>query len=209
MKGVLLLSGGIDSPVAGLMMLERGMDLVLLHMDNRPYADDHQVEKVRGLVALLSGRSGKELKAYTMPHGRLAQAAIAEGCDRRYHCVLCKRAMLRGAEIAAAKVGACCIVTGESLGQVASQTLRNLRVIDSATSLPVLRPLIGLDKQEIVERARRLGSFELSTVPGTCCTLAPARPATAAQMERVLREEAKLDIAGLMKSEMAGLLELD
>lgn len=208
MKGILLLSGGIDSPVAGLMMLERGMDLVLLHMDNRPFTDEKQVDKVQGLAAVLSKAAGRKLDCYAAPHGYSAQALLAKSCDRHYHCVLCRRMMLRAAEELAKREGASCIVTGESLGQVASQTLRNIRTEDCATTLPVLRPLIGLDKQEVVERARVLGTFDVSTAPGLCCTIVPEKPATAAQLERIIEEERRVDVASMVRKEIEGLVRL-
>jgi thiamine biosynthesis protein ThiI len=208
LKGVLLLSGGIDSPIAGTMMLDRGFDLALLHMDNRPFTDDREYGKVLGLVKLLSEKAGRGLEAYAAPHGLAAQAIVAKRCDRRFHCVLCRRFMLRTAEAVARKVGAEFIITGESLGQVASQTLKNLTAEDGATSLPVLRPLVGLDKAEVVERARRLGTFDVSTAPGLCCTIVPEKPATAASIEKIHAEEAKLDVAAIVAAEMEGLREL-
>jgi thiamine biosynthesis protein ThiI len=190
------------------MMLERGFDLALLHMDNRPFTDDREYGKVLGLVELLSEMAGRGLEAYAAPHGLAAQAIVAKMCDRRFHCVLCRRFMLRTAEAVARKVGADFIITGESLGQVASQTLKNLTAEDGATSLPVLRPLVGLDKAEVVERARRLGTFDVSTAPGLCCTIVPEKPATAASIEKILAEEAKLDVAAIVAAEMEGLREL-
>jgi len=208
LKGVLLLSGGIDSPVAGTMMLDRGFDLALLHMDNRPFTDDREYGKVLGLVRQLAKHAGRDLEAFAAPHGVAAQAIVAKSCDRRFHCVLCRRFMLRTAGALARKVGAEFVVTGESLGQVASQTLKNLTSEDGATELPILRPLIGLDKSEVVERARKLGTFDVSTAPGLCCTIVPEKPATAASLEKILAEEAKLDIAAIVAAEMAGLREL-
>lgn len=208
MKGALLLSGGIDSPIAGTMMLERGLDLAILHMDNRPFTDDREYGKVLGLARLLSEKAGRDLEAYAAPHGTAAQAIVAKNCERRFHCILCRRFMLRTAEALARKVGAGFIVTGESLGQVASQTLKNIMAEDGATALPVLRPLIGLDKSEVVERARRLGTFDVSTAPGLCCTIVPEKPSTAASLEKILAEEAKLDVGAIVASEMEGLRRL-
>lgn len=202
---MLLLSGGIDSPVAGLMMIERNLETVLLHMDNRPFTDDRQIEKVRNLRVLLSASAGHLLPLFVVPHGRIAQSVIAKHCDRHLHCVLCRRMMLRVAEVLARREGGECIVTGESLGQVASQTLDNLRVEEEATSLPVLRPLIGLDKDEIVSRSKALGAYSISTSPGLCCTIAPDLPSTAAGLGRVKAEEAKLDIDRIVRELMTGM----
>jgi thiamine biosynthesis protein ThiI len=205
LKGVLLLSGGIDSPVAGAMMLERGLDLVLLHMDNRPFTDDREFAKVLGLVQRLSALAGKSLEAYAAPHGMAAQPILAKLCERRFHCILCRRMMLRTADALARKMSADFIVTGESLGQVASQTLRNILAEDGAATHPVLRPLIGMDKSEVVARGRMLGTFEVSTAPGLCCTIVPDKPATAADIERIIKEEGKLDVAEIAERETAGL----
>jgi len=207
MKGVLLLSGGIDSPVAGLMMLDRGMDLIILHMDNRPFTDDRQIEKVRGLADVLSKRAGKALPAFVAPHGK-AQAQIAKSCDRHVHCILCRRMMLRVAQAVAEREGASCIVTGESLGQVASQTMSNIMVEEEATTMPMLRPLIGLDKEEVVVRARALGTFPVSTSPGLCCTIVPEKPSTGARLARIQSEEAKLDIKGIVAELVKGTVRL-
>ncbi|MBI5001377.1 MAG: hypothetical protein HZB92_07640 [Euryarchaeota archaeon] len=207
MKGVLLLSGGIDSPVAGLMMLDRGMDLVLLHMDNRPFTDDRQMLKVRSLADALSKRAGKPLPTFVAPHGK-AQARIAKSCDRHVHCILCRRMMLRVAQAIGEREGASCIVTGESLGQVASQTMANIAVEEEATTMPMLRPLIGLDKEEVVVRARALGTFQVSTAPGLCCTIVPEKPSTGARLSRILGEEAKLDVGGLVAELVSGAVRL-
>jgi thiamine biosynthesis protein ThiI len=208
MRGVLLLSGGIDSPVAGSMMLDRGLELVLLHMDNRPFTDDREYGKVTGLADKLSEKAGRKLEAYAAPHGLAAQAIVAKNCDRRFHCIICRRFMLRTAEAIARKVDAGFVVTGESLGQVASQTLRNIMAEDSATALPVLRPLLGLDKSEVVERARVMGTFDVSTAPGLCCTIVPEKPATAASLDKILGEEAKLEVGAIVAAEMEGLRRL-
>ena len=145
MKGILLLSGGIDFPVAGNMMLDRDLDLILLHMDNRPFTDDREFGKVKRLASRLSELAGRPLPFYVAKHGLLAQAPTAKSTDSHYHCILCRRTMLRVAERLAKQEGASFIVTGESMGQVASQTLRNLGVEENVVSIPILRPLVGLD----------------------------------------------------------------
>ena len=201
MKAVLLLSGGIDSPVAGHMMLAQGHELILLHMDNRPFTDDREHEKVKRLALGLNEAAGRPLKFYIAKHGE-AQAGFAKNTNRHYHCILCRRMMLRVAEELAQKEGACAIVTGESLGQVASQTLTNIKVEEQAVGIPILRPLIGLDKVEIMDMARDLGCYEISTSPGLCCTIVPNKPSTKARLDNILEEEAKIDIEAMVEQEL-------
>ncbi len=207
MKGILLLSGGIDSPVAGRMMLARGFDLVLLHMDNRPFTDDREFEKAKELAAALSKAAGTPIPFYVAKHGLVAQGITAKSTDRHYHCILCRRMMLRTAEALARRENADFIVTGESLGQVASQTLTNLKVEEDVVSTPILRPLVGLDKVEIMDRAREFGSYDTSTSAGLCCTIVPEKPSTKARLDKVEAEEAKLDVDELVLKLM-GSLEL-
>jgi thiamine biosynthesis protein ThiI len=209
MMVVTLLSGGIDSPVAAHMMLERGTDVLALHMDNRPYGGlEHQLTKVRQLAGRLERISGRKIRLFVAPHGG-SHAVIMERCKPNLHCVLCRRLMLRVAGELGKREGASAIVTGESLGQVASQTLPNIAAEYPAAPLPILRPLIGLDKQEIVEIAKRIGTYELSIQPGGCCTAVPQRPATKASIELVDAEEGKLDIPAMVKASMDGLMELE
>lgn len=207
MKVILLLSGGIDSPVAGHMMLAQGHELILLHMDNRPFTDDAEFGKVTRLVAGLRARSATPVKFFVAKHG-MAQASFAKNTDRHYNCIMCRRMMLRVAEQLARREGASAIVTGESLGQVASQTLTNIKVEEQAVGIPVLRPLIGLDKVEIMDMAREFGCYEVSTSPGLCCTIVPTKPSTRAKLENILAEEEKVDIEALVEKEMAELEEL-
>ena len=142
---VALISGGIDSPVAAHLMLNRGVELVMVHFDNRPFTDDAEVDKVRELITRLREIHG-DMPAYLVPHGETAQLAVAKGTPRRLGCVLCRRMMFRVAAAIARKEGAVGIVTGESLGQVASQTLANIRAETSALDgRPGIRPLIGID----------------------------------------------------------------
>ncbi len=202
MKGIMLLSGGIDSPVAAMMMLDRGLDLILLHLDNRPFTDDREFDKVKRLAARLSELAGRELPFYVAKHGLLAQAPTAKACDRHYHCILCRRTMLRVAERLAKQEGATSIVTGESMGQVASQTLRNLAVEENVVSIPILRPLVGLDKTEIIERGRNFDTFDISISSGLCCTIVPEKPSTMARLEKIEGEEAKLDVDAMIDSLM-------
>ena len=207
MRGIVLLSGGIDSPVAGYLMGKQGLDLVLVHFDNRPFTSDNEVEKALCLMRQLDKALGKESQRLLVPHGK-AQAEFAKCCRRNMECVLCRRMMLRVAEKLAKKHDAGFIVTGESLGQVASQTLANINVEERSTSLPVLRPLIGFDKVEIERIAKSIGTYDISIRPGLCCTIAPKKPSTYSKIADAMDEEAKVDIERLAEDEFNGTVEL-
>ena len=184
MKLVALLSGGIDSPVAAYIMDKAGAEITLLHMDNRPFADDISIEKVRSLAEQLRSITGSPLPLYSAPHG-MSQETISKTCDRNYQCVLCKRAMLSTAQEIAGRLGCKGIVTGDSLGQVASQTLKNLRFAGHGLSIPVVRPLIGYDKLEIEAIAKKIGTYELSIIQSEGCTIVPSKPITEADLKRI------------------------
>jgi thiamine biosynthesis protein ThiI len=207
LRGILLLSGGIDSPVAGYLMGKQGLDLVLVHFDNRPFTSDNEVEKAISLMKQLDNALGKESLRLLVPHGK-AQAEFAKCCRRNMECVLCRRMMLRVAEKLAKKHEAGFIVTGESLGQVASQTLANINVEERSTSLPVLRPLIGFDKVEIERIAKSIGTYDISIRPGLCCTIAPKKPSTYSKIADAMDEETKVDIEKLAEDEFQGTVEL-
>ncbi len=181
MKAVSLISGGIDSPVASYIMSRAGADVVLLHMDNRPYADDRALKNVVDISKRLEEVLGKRLPLYVAPHGD-SQGMISESCDRNYQCVMCKRAMQRTAREFARSIGAGAIIMGDSLGQVASQTLKNIRAENVGLGFPVLRPLIGMDKIEIIEIAKRIGTFDLSIREATGCTIVPRKVTVAAEI---------------------------
>jgi thiamine biosynthesis protein ThiI len=193
MKAVVLLSGGIDSPVAAFMMGSLGVDIALLHMDNRPHGDDSGIKKAELLSGALEAALGKRLDLFVSPHGR-NQTLIAEKAKRSFQCVLCKKLMLGTAQAVAINIGAEAIITGESLGQVASQTLPNMRVEQAGISIPILRPLIGLDKIEIEARAKKIGTYEISIIRGSGCTIVPDRPMTMTSPDQMKAEVEKLDI---------------
>ncbi len=192
MKVVCLISGGIDSPVAAYVMAMRGTETVLLHMDNQPYSDETGIEKVKDLRDRLELVTGQQIRLFVAPHGR-NQEIISSLCRRGFQCVLCKRTMLRAAGAFAQKIGADAIVTGDSLGQVASQTVQNLRAESLDLEAPILRPLIGLDKIEIENIAKRIGTFEISTRTPSACTIVPKRPVTMARIDKVFEELNRLD----------------
>ncbi len=184
-------------------MLRQGAEVVVVHYDNQPFTDEKQLNKTKELIERLEGYSGRKMKRYIVPHGP-SQAAIARNAHRRYQCVMCRRMMFRIAERIAAIEGAQALVTGESLGQVASQTLTNIRTEEQAVKLPILRPLIGLDKVEIERIAREIGTFDISISPGLCCTIVPEKPATQARLNSVLEEESKLDLDSLVEKAIEG-----
>ena len=194
-----LISGGFDSPVAAYRMMQRGCRVNFVHFHSAPYQDKTSQDKVRELVKLLT-RHQFQSRLYMVPFGEI-QRQIVAAVARPLRVVLYRRMMLRIAEHIARKEKARALVTGESLGQVASQTLENMTVIQQAVTLPILRPLVGMDKQEIVDQARRIGTFETSSIPDQdCCQLfVPKHPPTKARFDEVEADEAKLDINDLVR----------
>lgn len=191
--GLLLLSGGFDSPVAGHLVISGGRTLDAVHYTMEPFTDDASVHKARRLAAILGvGR------LWVVPLGA-ELAEFTRRCEHGFYFVLLKRLMVRVAQRLAERSDARFLVTGENLGQVSSQTLGNLAVIDAAAALPVLRPLLGLDKHEIIALANRIGTFETSKGPELCDLLGPRHPATSTRLEEILAEEAKADVDGLVE----------
>jgi len=196
---VCLLSGGIDSPVAAYRMMQRGCRLIFVHFHSAPYLDTTSQEKVRTLVSTLT-RHQYLSRLYLVPFGEI-QRQIVTVVARPLRVVLYRRMMLRIAEALARTAKAKALVTGESLGQVASQTLDNMAVIQQASTLPILRPLVGMDKQEIIDQARRIGTFDTSSIPDQdCCQLfVPKHPATQACFADVEADESKFDVNELVQ----------
>lgn len=188
-----MLSGGIDSPVAGNTMMREGCAIDALHFSLQPFTDASAEEKAFGIARMMGW------KFFVCRSGEMMEE-IVEGCAHRYYFVLSKRFMLRVGEAFARRNGYDCLVTGENMGQVSSQTLENLYVIDHAVSIPVLRPLIGYDKLEIVNRAKARGTYEISCGPEVCDVLGPRHPAVASRLSAILREESKLDTKQLVES---------
>jgi thiamine biosynthesis protein ThiI len=207
LRGIVLLSGGIDSPVAAYLMGRQGTELIFVHFDNRPFTSDQEIEKAIALMKRLDDALGKKSMKLLVPHGN-SQTEFARSCRRNMECVLCRRMMFRVAERLAVKHGADCIITGESLGQVASQTLANIYVEERATRLPILRPLIGFDKVEIERIAKSIGTYDISIMPGLCCTIAPKKPSTYSKLEVALQEEYKVDVEQLADQEFGGAVEI-
>lgn len=205
-KGLLLLSGGIDSPVAGHMIAKRGMSLECLHFHSYPYTNMQAKEKVIDLAKILSGYTGGiKLNVVSVTH---IQEEIHKKCNGDYMVTLLRRFMMRIAEIIANRNGLQCIITGESLGQVASQTVEGMTSSNSVIKeLPVLRPLCGFDKNEIIERSRLIGAYDVSILPyEDCCTVfLPRHPVIKPKMTDVLAEEAKLDVDKLIEEALESL----
>lgn len=197
-RGVMLLSGGIDSPVGLYMMLRQGHEIVGVHMDNRPFTDDTPLEKVVDHLQVLGERFHSKIPLYVLPHGP-TQITLMRNTDRHVGCVLCRRFMWRSAEKIAEREHASFLVTGEALGQVASQTLSNMRSATAAVGLPIVRPLIGLDKQEIERVAKSIGTYGISTRPGLCCQAVPDRPATRSRLVQIVQEEERIDVEQIVE----------
>jgi len=196
-NGMLLLSGGIDSPVAGYMMAKRGVAIKAVHFESFPYTSELAREKVLRLAEIMEERCG-EINVTVVSLTKI-QEAIAAACNEEYFTLLLRRSMMRIAEKTARYYKCGALITGESLGQVASQTMAALGVTNAVVKLPVLRPCIGMDKEEIVTTARKIGTFETSIEPyEDCCTVfTPRHPKTNPDIEKVMAEEEKYDYAAL------------
>lgn len=201
---VSLISGGFDSPIAAYRMMQRGCRLIFVHFHSAPYLDKTSQEKVRQLIALLT-RHQFLSRLYLVPFGEI-QRQIVAAVNRPLRVVLYRRMMMRIAEGVARNEKAKALVTGESLGQVASQTLENMSVIEQAATLPILRPLVGMDKQEIIDQARRIGTFDISSIPDQdCCQLfVPKHPATKARIREVEESETSFNVQELMRLGVEG-----
>src|SRR5881397_1730408 len=198
-RGVLLLSGGFDSPVAGHLMARQGLDLIAAHFSLEPITDDAAAMKARTLCGILG------IPSLCVVRVGEAFAEVAQKANRRFYFILTKRLMIRLADAIADLESAEVLVTGENLGQVSSQTVASLRAIDAVAHHSILRPLIGFDKQEIVDRAKAIGTYEVSKGPEICDLLGPPKPATHARLDQILAEEAKVDSERLTASCLAGV----
>ena len=203
-SATLLLSGGIDSPVAGWMIAKRGVQINAVHFHSYPYTSDRAKEKVLNLARKLSF-SCCGIKVYVVPFTEI-QMQIHEKCPEEYTTLIMRRYMMRIAEQIARKTESDALITGESIGQVASQTMKALGTTDAAADLPVFRPLIGFDKSEIIHIARKIGTLEISELPyEDCCTVfTPRHPATHPKMEKILEGEKHLDEDALIAKALEG-----
>ena len=204
-KVLVMLSGGIDSPVAAWQMIKRGAKAVFIHFYSYPYTDKASLEKVIELAQILAVSNYRSV-VYLVPFAELQQV-IVTGTPAPFRVLLYRRMMTRIAQRVATMANAEALVTGESLAQVASQTLTNLRTIEAIADIPILRPLIGEDKAEIIEKAQRIGTFDVSTRPHQdCCSLfVPKHPATRASLAELDEAESDLDIEALVEEALNNL----
>jgi thiamine biosynthesis protein ThiI len=204
-RAVTLLSGGIDSPVSSYLIARRGVQLIPVHFFSFPYTSELARQKVLTLAKLLTPWCGR-LTVELVPFTKI-QEAIRRACPEEFFTVIMRRFMMRISESIADFNGCKALVTGENLGQVASQTMEALRCTGDVVSLPVLRPLIGLDKQDIIEYARKIGTLETSILPyEDCCTVfTPRHPKTRPRLEDVLAAESALDVDALVKQALEGI----
>ena len=197
-------AGGLDSPVSSWMMARRGVELEMVHFVSPPYTSQQAQDKVLELAQLLTAWCGRML-VHIVPFTEI-QEEIRRKCPEEYFTLIMRRFMMRLAEAVARRAGARALITGESLGQVASQTMMALTATDDVAGMPVLRPLIGMDKVEIIRMAREIGTYETSILPyEDCCTVfTPRHPATRPDLEEVRRAEAALDVEGLVARALEG-----
>lgn len=196
-NGLLLLSGGIDSPVAGFMMAKRGMRINCLHFHSYPFTSKRALQKAIDLGKILSQYTGN-MRIYSVNMAEIYKS-INKNCHRNQTTILSRRFMMRIAEKISEKNSYDALITGESLGQVASQTVESMTVIEDATKLPIFKPLIALDKTEIIDRALFIGSYEKSIEPyDDCCSIfAPSNPITKPKLKYIIESESNLDIENL------------
>ncbi len=207
-RAALLLSGGIDSPVAGYMMAKRGLELVGIHFFSYPYTSERAREKVLALAGILTRYVGR-MPVLVVPFTKI-QEAIRDNCREELFTIIMRRFMMRLSDRLAASYGCGGLITGESLGQVASQTMPAMAVTGEVCKLPVFRPLIGMDKEEIVKIARKIDTFETSILPyEDCCTVfTPKHPNIRPNLERVLEAESYLPVDELVEDALAGVEQI-
>ena len=209
-KACVLISGGIDSPVAAYMMAKRGLELMAVHFASPPYTSERAEEKVVELLRRVAKYSGR-LKMYTVPFTRL-QEQIREKCKEDYFTIIMRRFMMEIAQRLAQDKGAQALITGESLGQVASQTIGAIACTDAVCAMPVFRPLLGMDKEEIIDISRKIDTFEVSIQPyEDCCTVfTPKHPRTCPELEKVIAQQAKIEnSAALVEEAIQGVVVRD
>lgn len=201
-KVVCLLSGGIDSPVAVWLMVQKNLAPICVYFDNTPFSDETTQQRTVEAAKRIRRHINLSIKMYIVPHGA-DLADILRKCPRNLTCVLCRRMMYRVAEKIALRERAEAIVTGEIIGEHASQTLRNLHVETEALSfVTVLRPLAGMNKTEVENLARKIGTFDASTKPASCCTGPPPQPRTRSRLDEVLKAEKKLDLNNMVERDL-------
>lgn len=204
MKALVLLSSGIDSPVAAYLIKKKGVEVVAVHMSDAELTDEVSLKKTKRIAKKIGIK-----KLYVVNHGS-NKIELLKKCRQKYLCVLCKRMMLRIAENIAKKEKCDFLITGENLGQVASQTLSNLVTLNNAVKMPVLRPLLSFDKNETVEIAKKIGTYEISIEPGISCSVVPPNPVTKSETKEIEKIEENVDVQGLVQKSLktAALLKL-
>ena len=202
-KVIVMLSGGIDSPVAAYLVMKRGATVIFVHFHSVPYTTPASIEKVREMITTLNHFQFRS-KLYLVELAPIQKQIMTETTPR-YRVLLYRRFMFRIAEQIAGKENAHALVTGESLGQVASQTLENMEAVGRVTDMSILRPLIGFDKQEIIDRAQDIGTYDISIQPDQdCCSLfVPKRPSTKARSEQLIKQEDLLNVKQLVEAGVA------
>ena len=205
-RGLLLLSGGIDSPVAGYMMAKRGLKIEAIHFESFPYTSEMARDKVLRLAQIVSEYNCEDMLVHVVSLTKV-QEELVKHCNEDYFTLLLRRYMMAIADRVAQKFKCGALITGESLGQVASQTTEALGVTNPMATLPVFRPCIGMDKEEIVEISRKIGTFETSIEPfEDCCTVfTPRHPRTRPDLQKVMAEEQKLPFDQLVEEAIAGM----
>mgnify|MGYP001615065890 CR=1 FL=1 len=194
MRGLLLLSGGFDSPVAGYLLQKQGVEILAVHFSSKLVTDEESEKKSRKLAEQLDF---KKILVFDISSQLIK---FSKECNHKLYFVLMKRLMYKIAEKIAKKEKCDFLVTGENLAQVSSQTLQNLSVIDKSVKIPVMRPLLGFDKQEIINTAKKIGTYETSCGPEHCDALGPQKPITQAKLEDVLEAEEKINIKELVSN---------
>ncbi len=204
-RAALLLSGGIDSPVAGWMIAKRGVALDAVHFHSHPYTSDRAKEKVLDLAKIISAYTGR-IRVHVVPFTEI-QLAIIDQCPKNYLTLIMRRVMMQIAERIARQSGARALITGESIGQVASQTMESLAVTDHAVNMPVFRPCIGMDKEEIVQISKKIDAYETSILPyEDCCTIfVPKHPKTRPEIDEIVEaEQALVNLEEMIQAALDG-----
>lgn len=208
-KAMLLISGGIDSPVAGYMIAKRGVMLDAVHFYSYPYTSERARDKVVELARIVARYAGR-INLYLVPFTDI-QMTIYDKCPSTETTVLMRRLMMKIAQRIAKETGSLALITGESIGQVASQTIESLCVTDDAVDMPVFRPLIGFDKEEIIEKAQKIGTFDTSILPyEDCCTVfVPKHPVTKPKVDKLRESEALVDFEPLIEKAISETVKMD
>lgn len=202
-KAVFLMSGGIDSPVAAYLGISEGWEPVFVYFDNRPFAGEDTMARALRTISRIEEECGIKGRTIVIPHGKDLEEIMR--CRRNLSCLLCKRMMYRKAEKIAQRLSCSAIVSGEILGEQASQTMHNLAVDNAVVDTPLVRPLLGMNKREVEAIAKRIRTFEISTSKAQGCSAQAIKARTRARPEELSKEEAKLPIGRLIEDALRGL----